>query len=261
LSNLLENRGNAYLFGPFIGELSWEFYHFAPLAIYLKKIRPNVSIIVLTREERFDLYGKYADILVPLRLKLVDNYNKENCFKINNYSEKNYQTIAEFFFNKYREKFDIFEHFYPDIEWRYNFKWQYSNSMMNYDFAPRDENKALINSVLKNLDNIVYFNGIEKQYLSGYNLVDDTLKFHIEKLLNNNKTSYLGCIIELLKRCKFVVGKISNDISKLALLLKIPLINLEIVNQDKIRLLNPYKTLVITTNEIQEGVKFYENNI
>lgn len=261
MSNLSERRGNAYLFGPFIGELSWEFYHFAPLAIYLKKLQPNISTVVLTREDRFDLYGKYADILVPMRLKLVNKYHTEDCFKITNYPEEDYKSIKDYFFNRYRERFDIFEHFYPDIGWRYNFKWQYSNSMMNYDFKPRDENKVIVDSVIKELDNIIYFDGLEKQYLSGYNIIDSrSFKFQIEKLLNG-KSSYLGCVIELLKRCKFVVGKISNDVSKLSLLLKIPLINLEETTQDKINLLNPHKTLVISTSEIQEGINFYENNI
>jgi len=256
------NRGNAYLFGPFIGELSWEFYRFAPLAIYLKKLRPTISTIVLTREDRFDLYGKYADILIPLRLKkMIEKYNVEDCFRITNYSETDYDMIAKYFFNKYRERFDIFDHFYPDIGWRYNVKWQYSNNLMSYDFQPRDENKSLVNSITKDLDNIVYFDGIEKNYLPGYNIINEnSFRFQIEKMLNG-KSTYIGCVIELLKRCKFVVGRISNDVSKLAILLKIPLINLEVVDQDKINLLNPHKTPVITTNEIQEGVRFYENYI
>ena len=255
------SRGNAYLFGPFIGELSWEVFQFAPLAIYLKKLQPTISIIVLTKKERFDLYGKYADILVSLKLKLIERYHTENCFKINNYPKKDYDFIAEYFLNKYRERYDIFNHYYPDIGWRYNFKWQYSNSMMNYDFQPRDENKVIVDFLIKDLDNIVYFDGLEKQYLSGYNVVDSkSFEFQVEKLLNV-KSSYLGCIIELLKRCKFVVGNMNNDISKLAILLNVPLINLGEYSQDKINIINPNKTLVIPTIDINEGVKFYENNI
>jgi len=258
----LENqgsRGNAYLFGPFIGKLSWEVFQFAPLAIYLKKLQPTISIVVLTRQERFDLYGKYTDILVPLKLKLTEGYHTENCFKINNYPKKDYDFIAEYFLNKYRERYDIFNHYYPDIGWRYNVKWQFSNSMMDYDFKPRDENTILVDSIIKDLDNLVYFDGLEKQYLSGYNVIDSkSFEFQVEKLLTN-KTSYLGCLIVLLKRCKFVVGNMNNDISKLTILLKIPLINLGEYSQDKINIINPNKTLVIPTIDIHEGVKFYEN--
>jgi len=260
----LENwgsKGNAYLFGPFIGELSWEFFQFAPLAIYLKKLQPTASIIVLTRQERFDLYGKYADILVPLKLKLIEKYHTENCFKINNYSQRDYEIIAEYFLNKYKKRYDIFNHYYPDTGWRYNVRWQFSNSMMDYDFKPRDENIILVDLIVKDLDNLVYFDGLEKQYLPRYNIIDSkSFKFQVENLLTN-KTSYLGCLILLLRRCKFVVGNIDNDISKLAILLKVPLINLGEHSQDKINIINPNKTLVIPTTDIYEGVKFYENYI
>jgi len=64
LKNLKPKKPKAFLFGPFLGELSWEFYRFAPYAIYLKKHNPDVNIIVLTRKERFDLYGIYADIII-----------------------------------------------------------------------------------------------------------------------------------------------------------------------------------------------------
>ena len=59
------------LFGPFIGSLSWEFYRFAPLMIFLKRLYPDKKIAVLTRPERFDLYGQYADYLIPLKFLLL----------------------------------------------------------------------------------------------------------------------------------------------------------------------------------------------
>lgn len=257
-----ESKGSAYLFGPFIGELSWEFFQFAPLAICLKKLQPTTLMIVLTREERFDLYGKYADILVPLKLKLIERYHTQNCFKINNYEKKDYDFICSYFFNKYKQRFSILNHFCPDVGWRYNVKWQFSNSMMNYDFSPREENKIIVDSVIKkDFDNLVYFDDVDKIYLSKYNIVDSkTFELQVTKALTNN-TSYLGCVIELLKKCKFVVGNINNDISRLAILLKIPLINIGEYSQDKALLINPNRTLIIPTIDIHEGVKFYENNI
>lgn len=253
-------KSDAYLFGPFIGELSWEFFRFAAHSIYLKKLRSNILTIVLTRPERFDFYGKYADILVPLRLKLAP-YHIEECFRIRNYPEENYKIIANSFYDKYKQKFDIVEHFYPDIGWRYNVKWQYSNNMMSYDFRPREGNKFIVDSLTKDLKNIIYFDGVEKRSVSNYHCIDrTTFKFQVEKLLNSN-SSYYGCIIELLRKCDFVVGNLNNDISKLALLLKIPLIDLNISTSDQIRLLNPFKTLVIPTENIEEGIHFYENHI
>ena len=67
---------SAMLFGPFIGSLSWELYYFVPYMIYMKKHNPAYETIVYTRSERFDLYGTYGDILVPLRIK-----NDRNCIQ------------------------------------------------------------------------------------------------------------------------------------------------------------------------------------
>lgn len=253
-------KSDAYLFGPFIGELSWEFFRFAPHAIYLKKLNPSASLIVLTRPERFDLYGRYSDILVPLNLKL-QKYHIEECFRLRNYSEENYKFISQYFFDRYRNKYNILGHFYPDIGWRYNVKWQYSNNMMDYDFRPREENKIIVNTILKNLKNIIYFdNNVEKRQISKYNSIDSiTFKFKVDKLLSAN-SSYIGCVIELLRRCECVVGGLNNDFSKLALLLKIPVIDLDLFTVDQIRLINPFKTPVISSGTVEEGIKIYEDN-
>ena len=49
------NKDSAILFGPFSGELSWEFYRFAPYLIYLKRINPDIKTIVYSRAQRIDL--------------------------------------------------------------------------------------------------------------------------------------------------------------------------------------------------------------
>lgn len=252
-------KNNAYLFGPFIGELSWEFFRFSPHAIYLKKVNPTVSLIVLTRPDRFDFYGRYADTLIPLNLRL-QKYHTEECFRLKNYPEENYKLIRQYFFDKYKNKYDIMGHYYPDIGWRYNVKWQYSNNLMNYDFRPREENKIIVDTILKDLNNIVYFDNVEKRQIQKYHSIDsNAFKFKVEKLLTKN-SSYIGCIIELLKRCEYVVGGLNNDFSKLALLLKTPVIDLHTFTPDKIRLINPFKTPVISSENVEEGIEFYENN-
>ena len=73
-------KEKAYLFGPFVGSIDWEFYRFAPLAIYLKTIDPDTKIIVLTRSSRFDLYGLHANFLVNLKIP-NDIIIDQNCFK------------------------------------------------------------------------------------------------------------------------------------------------------------------------------------
>ena len=55
-------RKDAVLLGPFVGELYWEVGRFAPLLpkmINKEYKKKDVTYIVLTRRERFDLYGKY----------------------------------------------------------------------------------------------------------------------------------------------------------------------------------------------------------
>ena len=75
----------AVLFGPFVGELYWEAGRFAPMLPYYReqyKNKKNVKFIVLTREDRFDLYGKYADILVPLRVPGDEEKKTPECFRL-----------------------------------------------------------------------------------------------------------------------------------------------------------------------------------
>ena len=62
---------NAILLGPVVGEFFWEFFRFAPLLPHFRRKqhrRSDITYIVLTREERFDIYGKMANILVPLKI-------------------------------------------------------------------------------------------------------------------------------------------------------------------------------------------------
>ena len=78
---------------------------------------------------------------------------------------------------------------------------------------------------------------------------------------SNLKTSFVGCLILYLKECKFVVGNMSSPISKLALLLKIPVISVnETMTYDSISLLNPFNVPVINCYSIEEGVDIYEDN-
>ena len=61
-------KQDVVLMGPFVGEFYWEAGRFAPLlpAMRARKYKDrDVKYVVFTREERFDLYGKYADILIP----------------------------------------------------------------------------------------------------------------------------------------------------------------------------------------------------
>ena len=141
-------KGEAYLFGPFVGELAWEFFRFAPYAIHLKKENPNVKIIVLTRQERFDLYGKYSDILVPLRITDDKTYT-QSAFGLLGYDINYYETISKFFAEKYNKEYEIIGHFYPNIKpWQRKIKWQFPRIKMDYDFNVRNTNNEIVDSIV-----------------------------------------------------------------------------------------------------------------
>ena len=256
-------KARAFLFGPFVGELCWEFYRFAPFAIYLKKHNPGARIIVLTRPSRFDLYGQYVDIFVPLRLK-NDSVLEENGFKLAGYKEENYYTIVKYFRKKFNKRFNVISHEYPDVRiWRYKVKWQFPRDKMDYDFKPRKANKELADRYIK--PHHVFIDHSSKYVppirLDNYETKHcGDLAAQVTNFVDDIKTTTLGCFIEALKTSLVVVGNLASDNSRLALLLGKPLITLnEQLTDDAIHLINPRNTPVIRCNNIKEGLKIYED--
>ena len=139
------NRETAILVGPFVGSLFWEMYYFAPHMIYLYEHNLSTKFIIFTRGERFDLYGKYADILVRLNIP-TDNQSQN--FSCQGISTKSYLELAYNFQRKYGRRFKVKEAIYPDVEsWRANIKWQFHRYEMNYSFRPRRKNKEIISKL------------------------------------------------------------------------------------------------------------------
>ena len=245
-------KDKAYLFGPFFGELSWEYFRFAPYAIYLKKISPDIKMIVLTREDRFDLYGQYADILIPMRIDNESKYD-QSAFKLLNYGDVYYETIAQKFKLLYKERYNIVDHFYPDISgWRYKVKWQFPRDRMDYSFIPRKKNKEVVEEYLGDLSNIFLSSrnyGTESdKYKMLY--VKDVMEDLKDKIDEKTVTS-LGCLIYLIKKSTVVVSTLQQDLGHLAILLR----------NDSVILMNPLKTKIIDCKTVQEGIRLYENNI
>jgi hypothetical protein len=144
----------AVLMGPFVGELYWEAGRFAPMLPYMIQNQykgQNVKYIILTREERFDLYGKFASILVPLRIP-GDYINKNpECFRLLNFTEEEYHLMAKEFRSKYEDRYKILTHLYPDIKkGAFLNKNQYPAAKMSYTFKPRQENYELVEKYLPN---------------------------------------------------------------------------------------------------------------
>ncbi len=258
-----EKKG-AYLFGPFIGSLEWELYRFAPYAIYLKKHNPKSKLVVLTRLDRFDLYGQYANILVPLKM-LVDKESEQNCFKINDFSFKEYRGVATVFERNFHGKYKIIEHFYPDIDrFRYEVKWQFPRNSMNYEFNPRLANKILVDKSQLKAPVFVdssWIENVNKRDLiltdlvrSGYNFVDYGLI--VEKLTIDPEVSLLGCIIIMLKKSKLTIGNLNSPISHLSILLGTPLVSIsDNLSKDAVGLLNPLNTKVVQCEDALQGIE------
>ena len=253
-------KEKAYLFGPFIGSAFWEFFRFAPYTIYLKKKNPDVKIIILTRPSRFDFYGKYSDILIPL--KIEDNKSTQDCFKSSDISISNYNKLKESFNKSYKERFEIIDHFCPDIShFRYKVKWQFPRQYMNYDFNPRQKNIDIINNIDSTASVLIDLswlndNDLKKTLLNELN--EDNINYldyeeflkYIPEDLNDNEYSHYGCLISLIKNMSLVIGNIKESIpTKLSLLLKTSVITInESLSLDSISLINPMNT----------SVKFYE---
>lgn len=87
---------NAVLVGPFLGEFFWEMFRFAPYIIYLRSRKyrndPKTKFIILTRPDRFDLYGLYSDILCPLIIEGDGEDYIQNSYRLDNYLKEDYDT-------------------------------------------------------------------------------------------------------------------------------------------------------------------------
>lgn len=142
----------AVLMGPVVSEFFWELFRFAPLLPYFKKKKyrnSKVKYIILTREERFDLYGKMANILVPLQIPNDYKTMWPNCHKLTGLKRHQYLKIAKMFKDKYKEKYDIIDHVFPDVQKAvYCSKNQFSRSKMIYEWFPRDRNVELVEEYL-----------------------------------------------------------------------------------------------------------------
>lgn len=262
-------KSKAFLVGPFIGELSWEFYRFAPYIIHLKKEDPYTKLIVFTRPTRFDLYGKYADILVSLKLP-DENKSNQYCFTSKGFTQSNYKLLIKSFTDEYKKRYKIRQQIYPDISsFYYKLKWQFPRELMDYDFKPRKVNAKIVdeyvgkNSIVLvdpqssiNLDQILYLESI------GHSpIFTDIFYKHVQN--EKQKTfSFIGCIIELLRRCDFIISNVDSIFSRLALILGTPVISIgESISPDVVSLLNPNQTPVIITDEIEAGVNIWREKI
>jgi len=251
------------LAGPFIGSLKYEYCYFVPYILFLKKNRPDLELAVFTRPERFDLYGQYANYLVPLRLE--NDIEKDQIFyKSKNFDNIDYELLVKKIYYMYSQRFDKIAHIYPNIkDFYYQVKCQFPRNRMLYDFQPREENRLEINNLLKNkspiliilsknsselffkLDEVIKKNNELKNNYLFITDSDQTENFYNINNLNiiQNSTS-IGYITEIIKKSQLVVSK-KNDITNLAILMGIP----TVIIGKKSRIFNPSNTEVTFCSE------------
>jgi hypothetical protein len=130
------------------GEMYWEFARFAPYVIWKRtkqyKNRSDIKFINITRPENFDIYGRYASILVPFILKDESKY-RSNCFRLDNITNEEYISIIKSFKDQFKDRYNILETIYPDIsKHQFGNKNQFPKDKMNYNYLPRISNSEVI---------------------------------------------------------------------------------------------------------------------
>lgn len=239
----MDGKKHAVLMGPFVGELYWEGGRFAPMLPQMiqreYKNRKDITYIILTRKERFDLYGKFADILVPLRIPGDYKSLSPNCFRLNGLKPDQYHEIADKFKRKYKQKYKIIKHLYPNVtKGQYVNKNQYHRNKMKYIYSPRAENYKLVNNYVPDTKPIVvlaprFRKGFKRNWKHWQKFYDilwkrkDLLRdftfiicgkegeykadaydrfYDMNKIPVNDKSSLIGILLVILERTFFTFG-------------------------------------------------------
>lgn len=252
--------GENYLFGPFIGETIFELNYFVGHAIYLRKRNPRNKIIVLTRRENFDLYGKYATTLLPLPL---DADLKPTGFGCKNIRAKVFDEIVRRYRNRFVSRIRIHEHYYPKLSTHLrDIRWYYPRNEIDFDFKPRSENVAVASQIAVDCKNIILttFHDTIQTY-NQYNIFPVYHFFNsVDFLKDSDDMSILGTIIEFMRLSTYVLSDVDNIIGRLAMLMQKPLITLR--DSLDVRILNPinpYKSVVIGCQNFTEGINYLED--
>jgi len=243
----------AILAGPCLGEMYWEIGRFATHAIWKKKQNPDRKLIVLTRPDRFDMYGEHADILVPLRIEGDGVKYKGDCYRLQKFPPENYTALVNAFNKQFENRYKIKDHLYPNLKGK-NFanKYQFSTDQMVFDdFRPRVDNGLIVSEIIPNdrplvviaprfrpglrrnwphwqelYDMIADSDLMEKFYFVLCGKLPDHIPdkkgrfFDINNFRQTKNTSLIGFTLECLNRAVFTVGS-QSGIPNISLLFKV----------------------------------------
>lgn len=250
-----------YLFGPFIGETIYELNYFVGHAIYLRKQNPNNRIIVLTRKENFDLYGKYATTLIPLPISdELESYK----FGCRNIMATLFDEIVRKFKMKYHNKIKISDHFYPNITTHLkDVKWYYPRNEIDFEFHPRPRNKIIAKDMCGKgkkfiISDFKHRFGIK---ISSHLMLPTTYFFNDLDVSKVENVSTIGILIECIRMARYVYADIDSLAGRLAMLMKKPLITKrEFLDVKYLSPINPYGSIVIGSKDLKEGIEYLEAN-
>jgi len=219
-------------------------------------------LIVITRKERFDLYGEYASKFIPLEIIGDEVEKKSECFRLNGFSNQEYLSIITSV--QKTLNYDQVELIYPKPEQFANTN-QFDKTKFSYNYKPRLCNKVFVDSLNIQKPIVIiaprFRTGVPRNWIywkEFYNLIwelKDKFEFVIcgrrpdyipdERFLDINDFKYegslIGVSIELIKKSKLVVGS-QSAIPSLSLLLKTPVLqwghNRKILTTDEY---NPFR--------------------
>jgi len=128
-----------------LGELWWEFANFAPHIIWKRMIqykdRSDIEFISMTRPDRFDIYGLYSNIFVPLKIDGDGLRYRANGFRLDGFSEGMYNLLVTYFKEQYTNRYSTIELVYPKISGKtYVNRHQFPLDEMLFSYLPRSEN-------------------------------------------------------------------------------------------------------------------------
>jgi hypothetical protein len=128
-----------------LGELWWEFANFAPHVIWKRLVqykgRDDIDFISMTRPDRFDIYGLYSNIFVPLKIDGDGTKYRSNGFRLDGFSEDRYNLLVTYFKEQYVRRYSTIELVYPIVSHKnYVNRHQFSLRKMLFSYLPRSEN-------------------------------------------------------------------------------------------------------------------------
>ena len=237
-------KENVVLAGICWGEFFWELFRFAPYIIWKKRVEyknKNVKFIVITRPNRYDLYGLHSDIFIPLVLDGDETKYKQNSFRLDGISENDCGDIMNSYIENLSTRYNIIEHIKPDISKKqFSTKNQFPPDKRLFWFRPRKANGIVVDKYLSrynNKKNIIIsprnregtprnwekwqelYNLIQqdKKLMSKFNFIicgapgtyvedKNNIFLDMKNVENNINTSASGILFEFLNRSVFTIG-------------------------------------------------------